>query len=131
MTDGGTRMETSEAKRDIKRVRQVREENAEQTEEPELHRCPTDGCNRTTIDNPSGLRSHVRQAGDDAHRFRTLNEDLGIEVDEEQYHSEWYSGYATGSEPTETTINSVAVVDWEHEHSESPIAPHRLSEAIE
>lgn len=59
---------------------------------PVVYRCPINGCNRTTIDDPSGLRSHVRQAGDDAHRFRTLNEELEFEFDEEAYHSTWGPG---------------------------------------
>lgn len=92
LPDGGTRMETSEAKRDIKRVQQVREENTKPTEEAELYRCPIEGCSRTVIGEPSSLRSHVRQTGDDAHRFRTLNEDLDLEFDEEAYHATWGPG---------------------------------------
>lgn len=112
LTDGGTRMNSSEAKRDIERVRQVRAENTEPTEEPELHRCPIEGCTRIVIDNPSGLRSHVRQAGDGAHEGRILTENLEVEVDEESYHANWGPGVRDGPPPEQESIYAEYEGEW-------------------
>lgn len=80
-------MSTRDAKRDLARIRRAREQTAESnnvSDEPNVYRCPIDGCSRTIIADPTDLRSHVRNAGDDDHRFRTLSEDLEIVVHWEQ-----------------------------------------------
>lgn len=66
---------------DIDRIRRAREQKTDSNDggdSPEVFTCPIEGCSRTVIDDASNLRSHVRQAGDDAHRHRTLTEDLEI-----------------------------------------------------
>ncbi|THE64098.1 hypothetical protein D8Y22_14375 [Salinadaptatus halalkaliphilus] len=105
MTDGGI-----EARRDLERIREAREGREDQGEEPEVLVCPIDGCDRTVIDSPANLRHHVKQSKDDAHRFRTLNEDLEIEVDEEAYYSQW--GPRDQTKPNKPTVKSAAVVSW-------------------
>lgn len=82
LTDGGTC--TSDARDDLERIREAREGPDEPTAEPEVFRCPIEGCSRTIIADPTDLRSHVRNAGDDDHRYRTLSEDMEVVVQWEQ-----------------------------------------------
>lgn len=80
--EGYTMSETNPAD-DINRIRRAREQKTDSNDggdNPEVFVCPVKGCSRAIIDDPSSLRSHVRQAVDDAHRHRTLTEDLEIEV---------------------------------------------------
>lgn len=88
----GSAMSQTDPAEDLERIRRARDQGEDTNDSPDVFTCPIEGCSRTVIDDPSSLRSHVRQAGDDAHRFRTLNEDLNIEVDEEQYHATWGPG---------------------------------------
>lgn len=79
---GGEQMSTIDAQQDLERIRQARDDDddgSDESDSPKVHTCPIDGCSRTVVGNPAHLRSHVRQAGDDAHRGITLNEDLEIE----------------------------------------------------
>lgn len=72
-------MSRSEPSRDLERIREARDAG-ESSETVETYTCPIDGCSRTVIGEPANLRHHVKQSKDDAHRFRTLNEDLEIVV---------------------------------------------------
>ena len=85
-------MSQTDPAEDLERIRRARDSEDTISDSPEVYTCPIEGCSRTVIDDPSSLRSHVRQAGNDAHRFRTLNEDLDIELDEEAYHATWGPG---------------------------------------
>lgn len=104
----------SESREVFDRINRAKNSKSESSDSPDnaVWVCPIEGCSRTIINDPSSLRSHVRQAGDDAHRFRTLNEDLNIEVNEEQYHSEWGPGVREGREMANSISASAAVVDW-------------------
>lgn len=105
-------MSSTESRDKLERIRQAREGDDASTDGPEVFTCPVEGCTRTVIGNLTALRSHVQQSNDDGHQYRVLNDDLEIEIDEEAYHSQWHSGYATDSESTETTVNSAAAVNW-------------------
>lgn len=85
-------MSTTEARQDLDRIRRARAGNDGPTDGPEILVCPIDGCNRTIINDVAGLRSHVRESVDDDHRFKILNEDLQVEIDETAYHSAWEPG---------------------------------------
>lgn len=112
MTDGGTQVT---AKQDLERIRQARDGDADdvrdETEPAETFTCPIEGCSRTVVGSAKHLRSHVRQAGDDTHRFRTLNEELELEFDEEAYHAAWGPG-SQPSRPTEPIAKSAAETEW-------------------
>lgn len=72
---------------DLARIRRAREEttdSADNGDNPAVYRCPIDDCSRTIIADTSDLRSHVRNAGDDDHRYRTLSEDMEVVVQWEQ-----------------------------------------------
>lgn len=84
-------MSLSEARQDLKRIQQVRDRQAS-TEIAETFICPIEGCNRTVIGSPGHLRNHVRQTEDASHRFKSLNEELEIEFDDEAYHAHWGPG---------------------------------------
>lgn len=73
-------MSTIDARQELERIRTARDDGEPSTEPAETFTCPIDGCSRTVVGSPKHLRSHVRQAGDAAHRFRTLNEKLEIET---------------------------------------------------
>jgi len=100
MTDGGVLH--SEAKQELKRIRQAREEM--DSTEMETFTCPIEGCNRTVIGSSGHLRNHVSQSSDIRHRFRSLNEDLEIEFDEEAYHAGWGPGLLKDSEEEQESI---------------------------
>ncbi|WP_158055324.1 bifunctional DNA primase/polymerase [Halorussus halophilus] len=80
MTDGGVSMSKSESHNKLKQIRQARDGDESSTEGPEVYTCPIDGCSRTVVGEPGHLMNHVNQASDDAHRHRTLNEDLEVVV---------------------------------------------------
>lgn len=103
-------MSTIDARKDLERIRQAQESEEPSTETAETFTCPIEGCNRTVVGSPKHLRSHVRQAGDDAHRFRTLNEELELEFDEEAYHARW--GPRDGTGWSEPRVRSAAKVSW-------------------
>lgn len=103
-------MSTPDPADDVDRIRQARDDRAE--DEPEVFVCPVDGCSRTVIGNPGDLRNHVRQAEDDAHRHRSMNEDLEVEFDEESYHAMWGPGDRDDQKMASPVSKSAAVVDW-------------------
>ena len=112
LADGGVRGDAPEAKQDLDRIRQLKEDQPESTDGPEVYRCPIDGCNRTVIDNPSGLRSHVRQSGDAAHEGKILTENLEVEIDEESYHANWGPGVRENSPPEQESIYAEYEGEW-------------------
>lgn len=69
---------------DLARIRRAREQTTDNGYNPAVYRCPIDGCARTIIADRDDLRSHVRNAGDDDHRYRTLSEDMEVVVQWEQ-----------------------------------------------
>ena len=64
----------------LERIRRAQDNRDDPTDDPEIYRCPIENCERVVIGNPGDLRNHVRKPSDDAHRYRTLNEDLEIET---------------------------------------------------
>lgn len=71
----------TEAKRDLQRIREARDgDGLSQGAEVELYTCPIDGCSRTVVGEKANLRHHVKQSKDDAHRYRTLNQELQVVV---------------------------------------------------
>lgn len=104
-------MNSPEPSEHIEQIRDTRDDRSES--EVQIFVCPIEDCSRTTVGSPRDLRSHVRQAGDDAHRFRTLNEELAIEFDEEAYHDSWGPGEGGRNLPrTEPVVKSAAETDW-------------------
>lgn len=77
MTDGGTRSDDTED--DVDKPSHTTEDlDGLGRRSPAVFACPIKGCSRIVIDNPGDLRNHVAQESDDAHRYRTLNEDLEV-----------------------------------------------------
>lgn len=74
-------MSRTENRDKLERIRQAREPTNMTDDGPTLYECPIDGCSRTVIGEPGHLRNHVRQSSDDAHRHRTLSEDLEVETE--------------------------------------------------
>lgn len=97
-------MSLAEAKQDIERIRKAREEPTESSEEVEIFTCPIEGCSRTVVGSPGHLRNHVSQSSDMGHRFRSLNEELEIEFDEEEYHVIWDPGLSKDNEKERESI---------------------------
>lgn len=90
MTDGGTVSAKSESSKKLKQIRKARQGNDRSDYEPDVYRCPIDGCDRVVIDDPGSLRHHVRQSSDKTHQHRRLNEDLEIETEWSQM--DWSPG---------------------------------------
>jgi len=110
MTDGGTVSAESESSKKLEQIRKARQGNDRSDYEPDVYRCPIDGCDRVVIDDPGSLRHHVRQSSDRAHQHRRLNEDLEVELDEVAYHQTW--GPREGQGLSKPRIRSAAIVDW-------------------
>jgi hypothetical protein len=81
MTDVGSVAVVSESNNEIEQIRKARQSNDRSDYEPDVYRCPIDGCERVVIDDPGSLRHHVRQSSDRTHQHRRLNEDLEIETE--------------------------------------------------
>lgn len=96
MTDGGIDVGNSESHDKLERIRRARNGADSPTDGPEVYTCPVEECGRAVIDNPGDLRSHVRQSNDDIHRYKTLNDDLEIEMAWDQMS--WDPGLAPKSE---------------------------------
>jgi len=84
MTDGGV---VQESRDELERIRQVRDGESSGESETEILVCPVEGCSRTVVGEPANLIHHVRQSGDDSHRFKRLTEDLEVVINREEYHA--------------------------------------------
>jgi hypothetical protein len=73
-------MSTNDPAEELDRIRTTRERENQSDIVPDVYQCPIEGCKRIVIDNPGDLRNHVTQASDDAHKYKTLNEDLELET---------------------------------------------------
>ena len=92
-------MSKTESNDKLEQIRQARDGNDSSTDGPEVYTCPVEGCSRTVLGNRGHLRNHVSQASDDAHRHRTLTEDLEVVVHWEEM--DWSFGVpAFDSAPT-------------------------------
>lgn len=75
---------------DLAKIRRARDESTEEPEDaPDILTCPIEGCSRTIIDDPGALRNHVTQESDEAHRHRTLDDDLEVVVQWEAMDWGW------------------------------------------
>ncbi|USZ69406.1 hypothetical protein NGM10_06635 [Halorussus salilacus] len=111
-------MSKTESRDKLKQIRKVRDGDDGSTDGPEVYTCPIDGCSRTVVGEPGHLRNHVSQASDDAHRHRTLTEDLEIEVHWEEM--DWGFGVPAFDSPP--SIDEMESADG-HDDSWGPGAP--------
>ena len=79
-----------DAQNDLAKIRRARDGSTEEPEDaPEIFTCPIEGCSRTMIDDAGALRNHVTQESDEAHRHRTLDENLEVVVQWETMNWGW------------------------------------------
>lgn len=85
-------MSLQESRRELERIRRLRDDGPSGEQETEVLVCPVEGCSRTVVDDPAGLMHHVRESKDGGHRFKRLTEDLELMIDREKYRAMWGPG---------------------------------------
>jgi len=103
-------MSQQESRCELERIRELRDGESSEEQEVEILVCPVEGCSRTVVDEPANPIHHVRQAGDDSHRFKRLTEDLELVIDHEEHHAMW--GPREGTDRSGPRARSTAITDW-------------------